>query len=44
MALYIKYPKHITISLQWFATKPKDIAKIIHTLVNKYSYQTKIFK
>jgi hypothetical protein len=43
MALYIKYPKHITISLQWFTTKPKHIAKIIHTLVNKYSYQTKIF-
>jgi len=44
MALYIKYPKHITISLQWFTTKSKGIAKIIHALINKYSYQTKIFK
>ena len=44
MALHIKYPKPISISLKWFNTKPKRVAKIIHTLINKYSYQTKIFK
>ena len=43
MALYIKYPKPISISLKLFTKKPKRVAKFIHILINKYSYQTKIF-